>query len=80
MLKNLYINLSQEEQVDYILKKMPNLAYLNGLPVDRDDLYGGEGMIESIANDVTFKNSHLQESIDESNVDVKGQEKLELGG
>ncbi len=30
-LEALMINLNQEEQVDYILKKMPRLLYLNGL-------------------------------------------------
>ena len=36
-LKNLYINLQEEEQVDLIMRNLPNLEYLNGLPVDRDD-------------------------------------------
>eukprot|EP00347_Sterkiella_histriomuscorum_P010213 403377168 len=38
-LRQLFINLSKEEQVDYILKKMPQLDVLNGLEVDRDELY-----------------------------------------
>ena len=38
-LKALYINLNKEEQVDYILKKMPQLENLNGLVVDREELY-----------------------------------------
>lgn len=42
LLKSLYINLNKEEQVDYILKKMPILEQLNGLPVDRDELYESE--------------------------------------
>ena len=38
-LKSLFINLNKEEQVDYILRKMPRLEYLNGLQIDRDELY-----------------------------------------
>ena len=41
-LKSLFINLNKEEQVDYILKKLPTLDYLNGLQVDRDELYGAD--------------------------------------
>ena len=36
-LKSLYINLQEEEQVDLIMRNLPNLEYLNGLPVDRDE-------------------------------------------
>lgn len=36
-LQSLYINLDEEEQVDYIMKRLPNLEYLNGLEVERDD-------------------------------------------
>jgi len=31
--------LTQEEQVDLILRKCPKLEFLNGLAVDRDELY-----------------------------------------
>ena len=37
-LRSLYINLTEEEQVDLIMKNLPNLEYLNGLPVDREDV------------------------------------------
>lgn len=36
-LLSLNINLSEEEQVDYIMKTLPNLQFLNGLEVERDD-------------------------------------------
>ena len=36
-LLSLNINLSEEEQVDYIMKNLPNLQFLNGLEVERDD-------------------------------------------
>ena len=36
-LLELRMNLYQEEEVDYILHKMPQLQILNGLPVDRED-------------------------------------------
>ncbi len=37
-LESLFINLSREEEVEYILKKLPKLKYLNGLIVDREEL------------------------------------------
>ena len=35
-LNSLFINLSEEDQVDYIMRSLPNLEFLNGLEVDRD--------------------------------------------
>ena len=35
-LTSLKINLNKEEQVDYIIKNLPDLEHLNGLEVDRD--------------------------------------------
>ena len=35
-LTSLFINLSEESQVDYIMKKLPDLQLLNGLEVDRE--------------------------------------------
>jgi hypothetical protein len=37
-LKSLYINLFEEEQVDLIMRYLPDLEFLNGLPVDREAL------------------------------------------
>lgn len=37
-LRSLYINLQTEDQVDLIMRYLPNLEYLNGLPVDREAL------------------------------------------
>ena len=36
-LRLLNINLNEEDQVDYIMKVLPDLEFLNGLAVDRDD-------------------------------------------
>ena len=41
-LKALFINLTREEQVDFILRKLPKLEFLNGLAVDRDELYSSQ--------------------------------------
>ena len=41
-LKALFINLTREEQVDFILRKLPRLEFLNGLAVDRDELYSSQ--------------------------------------
>jgi hypothetical protein len=38
-LKVLHINLHEEEQVDYLLRTLVNLEYLNGLAVERDALF-----------------------------------------
>lgn len=36
-LRSLSINLQEEEQVDLIMRNLPDLEHLNGLPVDRDE-------------------------------------------
>jgi hypothetical protein len=41
-LKFLHINLHEEEQVDYLLRTLLNLEYLNGLAVERDALFNEE--------------------------------------
>ena len=38
-LKSLYINLHEEEQVDYLLRNLQGLEFLNGLAVERDALF-----------------------------------------
>ena len=39
-LKSLFIALSVEDEVDYLLKKLPRLEYLNGLAIDREEIEG----------------------------------------
>ena len=41
-LKVLHINLHEEEQVDYLLRSLISLEYLNGLAVERDALFNEE--------------------------------------
>ena len=41
-LKILHINLHEEEQVDYLLRCLQSLEYLNGLAVERDALFNDE--------------------------------------
>ena len=41
-LKILHINLHEEEQVDYLLRCLANLEYLNGLAVERDALFNDD--------------------------------------
>ena len=36
-LKDLKLNLYDEDHVDFIMKNMPQLEFLNGLPVERED-------------------------------------------
>ena len=43
LLKSLYISLQEEGEVDLIIRTLPGLEFLNGLPVDRESLeYEGE--------------------------------------
>ena len=35
-LRSLYISMDEEDQVDLIIRKLPHLEFLNGLPVERD--------------------------------------------
>lgn len=42
-LKVLFINLHEEEQVDYLLRTLQGLDYLNGLAVEREALFNEEG-------------------------------------
>ena len=51
VLKSLYINLNEEEQVDQIMRLLPELEYLNGLPVDRDALEDDENLEPTTQND-----------------------------
>ncbi len=41
-LRSVYLNLYQEEQVDYIMRTLEELDFLNGLKVERDILYDDE--------------------------------------
>lgn len=36
-LNDLQLNLYEEEHVDYIMKTLPELQFLNGLPVEREE-------------------------------------------
>ena len=56
-LRSLYINLESEDQVDMIMRYLPELEYLNGLPVERDAL--DESLQES-QNDI--RNAVMREA------------------
>ena len=43
VLSNLHLNLHQEEEVDFLLRNLPNLQMLNGLLVERDAIFSEEG-------------------------------------
>jgi hypothetical protein len=36
-LASLYIGMTEEDQVDLIMRRLPQLRFLNGLPVERDE-------------------------------------------
>jgi hypothetical protein len=45
-LRSLFISLTHEDEVDYLLKKMPNLEYLNGMALDREEIEGAGRNLE----------------------------------
>lgn len=54
-LKSLYVNLYEEAQVDLIMRILPDLEFLNGLPVDR------EALNESIHSEKPTANKRINE-------------------
>ena len=60
-LRSIFMSLTVEEEVDYVLKKLPNLEYLNGLAIDREEIEGASRNFEEDNN----QNSS-QEEIDAS--------------
>ena len=41
-LRSVYLNLFKEDQVDFIMRTLEDLDFLNGLKVERDILYDDE--------------------------------------
>ncbi|TNV84525.1 hypothetical protein FGO68_gene3771 [Halteria grandinella] len=66
-LYSLYINLVTEEEVDYVLKKLPNLQYLNGLGVDREELMAAASDVNEVMP---------QQTSDEESVAVVHQQRI----
>ena len=87
-LRSLYINLESEDQVDMIMRHLPNLEYLNGLPVERDALdeslqesqsdIRNAVMAEAEANGTAQINEEVAEAEDESIID-NGNAQNEVG-
>ena len=46
-LKSVYLNLYQEDQVDFIMRTLENLDFLNGLKVEREILYDESSATET---------------------------------
>ena len=51
LLRSVYLNLQEEEQVDMLMRQLPDLEYLNGLPVDRDALEDDDEVADGAQND-----------------------------
>ena len=49
-LKSLFMSLTLEDEVDYVLKKLPKLEYLNGLAIDREEIEGAGRELEREGN------------------------------
>ena len=52
---DLKLNLYEEDHVDYIMKVMPQLQYLNGLPVEREDEEGSQAEEEMNEEEYQFE-------------------------
>jgi hypothetical protein len=50
-LSSLFINLHEEEQVDFLLRSLPRLQILNGLEVEREAIFSDEGQPEFSISD-----------------------------
>ena len=74
-LVSLYINLDEEEQVDYIMKHLPRLEKLNGLDVDRDE--GEEEEEESEEEHPVEENQDIGQNINTNHIDFYNKEDVE---
>jgi hypothetical protein len=66
-LKVLFINLHEEEQVDYLLRTLSGLDYLNGLAVEREALFNEEDGEEG--EDVEGSYNHGAEQLNHEDED-----------
>lgn len=65
-LKSLYMNLYREDQVDLIMRTLPNLEFLNGLKVERDIL----------DDDDHLQQNQIDEEWEEGNVSSPNHQQL----
>ncbi len=58
-LRSLHISLFEEDQVDYLLRNLGDLMYLNGLSVEREALFNeDEELIKYEGKTYAFSNQH----------------------
>jgi hypothetical protein len=50
----LFINLSREDEVDYVLKMLPKLQLLNGLGVDREEIVNDQNETAENLNNMSL--------------------------
>lgn len=62
-LSSLYLQLTQESQVDMILRKIPNLEMLNGLEVDRDELLNDQEDEEEVYDEEQQPEEELDNNV-----------------
>ena len=65
-MKSVYLNLFQEEQVDYIMRTLEKLDFLNGLKVERDIL----NEESSVGGTETDEQNHQSHDNRQLNVDT----------
>lgn len=58
-LDSLQINLHLEEEVDFLLRSLPRLQILNGLPVERDTIFTDEDEEQETLDVLTISNNNL---------------------
>lgn len=56
-LNSLHLNLHEESQVDYVIRNLPNLKYLNGETIDRDELQDGNSQ-DGMTNEASRPHSN----------------------
>jgi len=76
-LKSVYLNLYQEEQVDYIMRTLNCLDFLNGLKVEREILDDDSSVAE---NDSPANKMHNMESSAMQIIERRGTGQSKKGG
>ena len=72
-LKSLFINLHEEEQVDLVMRKMVNLEFLNGLPVEREEEEQESDPLQDLKRFEDMRVSQSQNPIDDYEMDSDGK-------
>ena len=70
-LRSVYMNLFKEDQVDYIMRTLENLEFLNGLKVERGILYEGDQEEQEEEEDSSDSDSEQQSNRHEDDITLQ---------